>query len=441
MARFDTGSSKVQRHSPDVWNLEGVNSKQEETATMKEPWRSPKHFVSPLNYLPEVTGDFRLAKKVKIHDVTLRDGEQETGIALPKDDKIRLAEALAEAGVDRIEAGMPAVSKQDEAAIREIVKRNLGPEIFSFCRCVMDDVKLAVDCGVKGIVIEIPASEHIIEYAYGWPLSKAIDLSVRATAYAHEQGLYVSFFTIDATRAKLDWLLQIIQKVAEEGHMDSLTLVDTMGAASVPAVRYYVRYIKERVKQPLEGHFHNDFGLAVANSLAAVEEGVEVVHTTVLGMGERAGQAATEQVALGLELLYGVKTGVKLEKLKSLCCLASELTGHVMPANQPVAGADMFKLESGIPASWWVRVKDTHPTEVFPVLPSMLGHEEPQIVIGKGSGMDSVVLWLGQVGLEATPTQVTAITSAVKERSMQKKGLLDAAEFKQLAQQTMGTVK
>ena len=137
---------------------------------MTTPWKTDKYFVSPLNYLPEVTKDYHLPAKIKIHDITLRDGEQETGIALQKDDKVAIAEALAEAGVHRIEAGMPAVSKQDENAIREIVKRNLGPEIFAFCRCILDDVRLAADCGVSGVIVEIPSSEHIIEYGYQWPL-------------------------------------------------------------------------------------------------------------------------------------------------------------------------------------------------------------------------------------------------------------------------------
>jgi isopropylmalate/homocitrate/citramalate synthase len=293
-----------------------------------QPWKTDKYFVSPLNYLEEVTKEYKLPQKVKIHDITLRDGEQETGVALRKDDKIRIAEALAEAGVHRIEAGMPAVSKQDADAIREIVKRNLGPEIFGFCRCILDDVKLAADCGVSGVVVEIPSSEHIIKYAYQWPLEKAIDLSVQVTRYAHEMGLYVVFFTIDATRADFNWLLQIIEKVASEGHMDALTLVDTMGVASMGAIRYYVRNMKKRLGKPLEAHFHNDFGLANANSLAAVEEGAEVIHSTVLGMGERAGQASTEQIALALKLLYGMDTGVKLGK-------AGRLNPHCRRADRP----------------------------------------------------------------------------------------------------------
>ena len=141
----------------------------------KTPWKTDHWFVSPWNYVKEVTEDFHPPKKVKIHDITLRDGEQQAGIIFKKDDKIRIAEKLAEAGVHRIEAGMPAVSPPDEAAIKEIVKRDLGPEIFCFCRCMVDDVKRAVDCGVKGIVIEIPTSAHQTEKAYKWPLEKWVE--------------------------------------------------------------------------------------------------------------------------------------------------------------------------------------------------------------------------------------------------------------------------
>lgn len=408
---------------------------------MGQPWKTDKYFVSPLNYLEEVTKEYKLPQKVKIHDITLRDGEQETGVALRKDDKIRIAEALAEAGIHRIEAGMPAVSKQDADAIREIVKRNLGPEIFGFCRCILDDVKLAADCGVSGVVVEIPSSEHIIKYAYQWPLEKAIDLSVQVTRYAHEMGLYVVFFTIDATRADFNWLLQIIEKVASEGHMDALTLVDTMGVASMGAIRYYVRNMKKRLGKPLEAHFHNDFGLANANSLAAVEEGAEVIHSTVLGMGERAGQASTEQIALALKLLYGMDTGVKLEKLAGLTRTVAELTGHVAPLNQPVAGYAMYQIESGIPAAWWLRCKDEHPTEVFGILPSLIGQKEPEIVLGKGSGADSVLYWLRKIGMDATPEQALDIAMLVKEKAMEKKGLVNEDEFRQIATEYLAAAK
>jgi isopropylmalate/homocitrate/citramalate synthase len=391
--------------------------------------------VSPLNFVEEVKTESKPPNKVRFHDITLRDGEQQTGIALRCDEKIQIAEKLAEAGVQRIEAGMPAVSEQDERAIREIVKRNLGPEIFGFCRCIVDDVRLAADCGVTGVVVEIPSSEHIIEYAYQWPLSKAIDLSVKATRYAHELGLYVVFFTIDATRAKLDWLLELVERVADEGHMDALALVDTMGVTAPPAIRYYVRRIQERIEKPLEAHFHNDFGLANANTLAAVEEGVGVIHSTVLGIGERAGQASTEQLALALELLYGIDTGINLVDLYELGRLVADLTGSAVPVSQPVIGSGIYQVESGIPATWWLRVRDTHPTEAFPVLPALLGRQDVEVVLGKGSGIDSVDAWLHRIGMEASPEQIAQLIVLVKEKSMEKKGLLSQEEFQEIAVQ------
>ena len=247
-----------------------------------------------------MNSDFKFAKKIEFHDVTLRDGEQQTGVIFTKDDKIRIAEGLAEAGVHRIEAGMPVVSPSDAAAIKEIVKRNLGPKIFAFSRCMVDDVKRAVDCGVKGVVMEVPSSEHIIKYAYKWSMEKAIDLSIESTKYAHEQGLEVVFFPIDFSRAEMNWVLDLITRVANEGHMDALALVDTFGVLTPHAIQYFVRSVKARINKRLEAHFHMDFGMGVANTILALAEGVEVVHSTVLGLGERAGNVPMEDTAMAL---------------------------------------------------------------------------------------------------------------------------------------------
>jgi isopropylmalate/homocitrate/citramalate synthase len=405
---------------------------------MKTPWKSDDYFVSPLNYADEVISNFELPREVKIHDVTLRDGEQQTGIAFTMDEKLAIAEKLAEAGVSRIEAGMPAVSKQDEAAIREIVKRNLGPEIFSFCRCREDDVRLAVDCGVTGAIIEIPSSEHMIKYAYQWSLSKAIDLSVKATRLAHELGLYVVFFTIDATRASLDWLVDLMRKVAKEGYMDSLALVDTQGVTSTPASRYYVRSLKQHFEQPLEAHFHNDFGLANANSLAAVEEGATVVHSTVLGMGPRAGQTSTEQIALALELLYGIETGIKLDRLYDLGNFMAEIAPHTIPSNQPVVGKWVYKLESGMPAQWWSQIRENYPTAFYGLLPSVMGQPDVEVVLGKGCGTYTIKHWLEKVGLEIPSEEtILKLVFLVKDRVMEKKTLLTEEEFRQIAESVL----
>ncbi len=404
---------------------------------MSQPWKTEKWFTSPWNFLDEVRGNFAFPKQLKIHDMTLRDGEQQTGIELRKDEKVRIAEKLAEVGVHRIEAGMPAVSKQDEAAIREIVKRKLGPEIFAFSRCVVDDVKLAADCGVTGIVVEIPSSRHLIQYAYQWPVEKAVEQSVKATSLAKELGLYTAFFTIDASREDLDWLLDLIEKVATDGHMDSLVLVDTMGVCTPPAIEYFVRKTRERIKKPLEAHFHNDFGLAVANTLTALACGVEVAHTAICGTGERAGSAALEDVVVALLTLYGVDLGMRCDKLYELAQLTVELTGHRLPQNKSIVGDKLFNIESGIVATWISRCQGPLATEVFPLHWELLGQPGPQVVLGKGSGKDSILAWLNKIGVKASDQDVDRLLVLVKDKAMEKRDLLNEEEFRDLTRQVL----
>ena len=264
------------------------------------PWKSKNWYVSQWNYENEVTKDFKFAKNIKVHDITLRDGEQQTGIIMTKDDKIRIAEGLAEAGVHRIEAGMPIVSPSDAEAIKEIVKRNLGPQIFAFSRCMKEDVQRAIDTGVNGVVMEIPSSQHMVDLAYKWPMEKAIETSIEATKFARDNGLEVVFFPIDFSRSEMTWVLNLIERVATEGHMDALALVDTFGVVSPHAMQYFVRQVKKRINKRLEAHFHQDFGMGVANTIMALAEGVEVMHTTVLGVGERARNTPMEETVMAL---------------------------------------------------------------------------------------------------------------------------------------------
>ena len=396
----------------------------------KTPWKTENWFVSPWNFEEEVTQGFTPPKKVKIHDITLRDGEQQAGIIFTKDDKIRIAEKLAEVGVHRIEAGMPAVSPRDEAAIKEIVKRDLGPEIFCFCRCMVDDVKRAADCGVKGIVIEIPASAQLIEQAYRWPLEKAIDLSIKATAFAKEQGLYTVFFTIDATRSDITWLLDLVDRVSKEGHMDAFTLVDTFGVLSPHGARYFTEKVKERVKKPLEIHFHSDFALGVANTIMALLAGAEVIHSTVTGIGERAGNAPMEETALALLTMYGINVGIDYSKMNELSKLVQTLSGTAVPANRPFIGEGAYTIESGIVTGWYRQAFEKNPTTVFPVHPKFVGHEEPKIVMGKKSGADNIEIWKKKLGINLSDEEGMAVLQEVKLKSHDLKRTLTEAEFK-----------
>lgn len=402
-----------------------------------EPWKTDQWFVSPWNFAAEVCAGLRFPSQVKIHDITLRDGAQQAGVVFTKDEKIRIAEKLAEAGIQRIEAGMPAVSPSDDAAIREIVKRNLGPQIFAFSRCMVDDVKRAVDTGVKGVVMEVPSSSHIVEKAYQWSLEKAIDTSVRLTSYAHSQGLEVVFFPIDFTRAEIHWVLDLIIRVAREGHMDALALVDTFGVTSPHAMQYLVREVRKRIDKRLEAHFHMDFGMGVANTIMAVAEGVEVIHSTVLGLGERAGNTPMEETVLALLTMYGVDCGIRYDKLYGLAQMVHEMSGHPIATNRPVVGPNLFDIESGIIASWWKNCGATDPTEVFPYLWEVVGGNPGRVVMGRGSGLDSVKLWLEKLDRKATNEQVGQILVEVKNFGYAHKRLLTEDEFSTIADQVL----
>ncbi len=390
--------------------------------------------MSFYNYSEEVRSQFRdLAPTVRFHDITLRDGEQQANIIFRKDEKIRIAQKLDEAGVDRIEAGMPSVSKQDMEAITKITHLGLTSKIYTFARCIKSDVDLALKCDADGIMMEVPSSDHLIKYGYGWSEERALRASIEATEYAHEHGLPVTFFTIDSTRASFDIFWRLVNAVATEGYMDALTLVDTFGVASPHAISFFVRKVKEKlgVRRPLEIHVHNDFGLAVANTIAAVMEGVDTVHTTVNGIGERSGNASTEEVAMALKLLYGVGSNIKYDKLRPLSKLVQELSLIKMPPQKPITGDNLFTTESGIIAGWWSRLEELNmPLEMFPFLPSFAGHEgNVNVVLGKKSGRDSITFKAKKLNISVPDDKIDKVLERVKATSEEKKRILTDQEF------------
>lgn len=405
------------------------------------PWMQENWFTSPWNFAPEAMKDFSFAKKIKFHDVTLRDGEQQAGLIFNKEQKIALADKMAEMGMHRIEAGMPAVSAQDREAIIEIAKRHEGPgepEIFAFARCMKADVLKAVDCGVKGIVVEIPASEHMVKYAYKWEYEKAIDLAVEATLCAKEHGLYTVFFTIDGTRTEMETYFNLVSRVANEGHMDSLAVVDTMGGLAPHACNYLIKKIKTVIDKPLEVHFHDDFGCGAANTLMALSAGAEVAHTSISGIGERAGNAAYEDIALSLLTMYGVDTGLKYDKMYELSEMMRKFCGHTIPSNRCIVGPTLADIESGIVADWWVNANAEHPLEVSPYLYSLVGHPDAKVVIGKMSGIPTVDIYLDQLGLTCDDKdQKMEIVQAIKAKAFEKHDLLTVGEFADIAHKVL----
>lgn len=407
-------------------------------AEAQTPWKTDRWFTSPWNHDEEVASGYAFPDEIQIHDVTLRDGEQQSGVVFTMDEKIRIAESLAEAGVHRIEAGLPAVSAEDEKAVRAIAARGLPSEVYAFSRCMVDDAKRAVDCGVSGVVMEIPSSRHLIELGYRWSVERAIDLSVEATNYAHEQGLKVAFFPIDATRADMADYLDLMERVARDGHMDSFVLVDTFGVLAPHAVQRFAQVTRDRLQVPLETHFHMDYSLGVANSLLAAAAGATTIQTTVAGLGERAGNTPMEETVLALLTLYNRDIGIKTEKLTALAHMVGEISGVRQPSNRPVTGDRLFDIESGIIATWFRNARDTDVTEAVPFLPSLVGQSGPAIVYGKGSGIDSVAEALEQLGLEADEAQRLEILEELKVAAIRRHELLTLSEVEAVARDVLG---
>ncbi len=396
---------------------------------VSEPWHTGSWFTSPWNHADEVRSQLAFAPQVEIHDVTLRDGEQQAGVSFTADDKVRIAHALAEAGVHRIEAGLPAVSAEDFSAVKRIASMGLPSKIYAFSRCTVEDVDRAIDCGVHGVVMEIPSSRHLIELGYKWSVDRAIDLSVTATLRAHQAGLRVSFFPIDATRASVADYLDLVERVATDGHLDSLGLVDTFGVLTPQAVAQFVNASRERLGTSLEAHFHMDYGLGVANSLIAAASGVGVIQTTVSGIGERAGNTPMEEVVLALLTLYDLDLGIATEKLTGLARLVAQLSGVEQPSNRAVTGTRLFDVESGIIANWVTNVRAVDRTEAVPYLPELVGQTGPNIVLGKGSGLDNVNDWIGRLGLSVDEARRADLLQEVKRFGLEHKRLLTDEDF------------
>jgi isopropylmalate/homocitrate/citramalate synthase len=404
---------------------------------MDQPFKTDKWFTSPWCYLPEVKQNEHFAPKVKIHDVTLRDGEQQTAVVFRREEKVAIAKQLDALGIHRIEAGMPAVSPQDKAAIADIAALGLKAEVFAFSRCIPEEIKVVKEVGCQGVVVEIPASDHMIKHAYGWSLDRAMKSSIDTTLAAKEAGLYTVFFTIDATRTELNRFLDIVDQVATEGHMDALTMADTMGVCTPDAIGHAVRKVIDRLKKPVEIHCHQDFGLGVANTIAALAAGASVAHTTVTGLGERAGNVPMEEVVMSLLCLHGLNLGIRTEKFCELSKFVLDLAKVSQPPNRPIVGEKLYEVESGIIAGWVRLARKEHPLEYVPFVPELVGQKPVSIVLGKNSGPPSMEEWCEKLGVTATDEERMAMLQQVKAKSFEKKDLLTTDEFKEIVNRVL----
>lgn len=382
-------------------------------------------WVSPFNYYEEVQASIKAAKKVEIHDATLRDGEQTPGVVFTVDDKIRISEKLNDVGIERIEAGMPAVSKDDYKAVKAICGRNLNSKIFTFARALKEDIDMAVDCGAYGVVIEVPIGYPKLKYQFNWTWENVLEKSCSCINYAKSQGLYVVYFPYDTTRAREEDLTQLMGGIMESSPPDSVGVVDTMGCAMPQTIEFLVKKMRKLTNGlPIEVHTHNDFGMAVATELAGVAAGAEVIHSCVNSLGERTGNAATEELAVGLKILMGLDNDYKLNELISLSELVENISGVPIAVNKPVVGKRNYTRESGIGVDLVIK----EPLAMFATDPAIFGRSA-DIVLGKKSGKTSIEYYLEKLNLKVDDECIGEILDAVKRMGMEKRRLIKVDEF------------
>ena len=405
---------------------------------MSEPYyRENEWWVSPYNYAPEVRAQFALPARVSLHDATLRDGEQTPGVVFSIADKIAIAEKLAEIGVDRIEAGMPAVSEQDFEAIKQISKLGLKSKIYTFARAINADIDKAVECGCHGVIVEVPIGYPKLKYQFKWTWEDVLKKSVGVINHAKASGLHVVYFPYDTTRAREEDLRNLLTRIMQEAPPDAVGVVDTMGCALPEAIKYMVRLVKSLTKLPVEVHTHNDFGMAVATELAGVEAGAECVHSCANGLGERTGNAALEELIVALHVLYGYQTQYNLSKLPELGELVSRISRFPTAVNKPILGDRNFTRESGIGVDLVVK----EPLAMFGTHPALTGRRG-EVVLGKKSGKASITYNLEQLGITGTDDEaVSEMLRRVKEKGIEKRGLLTPDEFRDIADSVLGAVR
>ncbi|MGE5633407.1 MAG: LeuA family protein [Caulobacteraceae bacterium] len=385
-------------------------------------------WLSNYNEMPDVKKELAgMKKKIKIYDTTLRDGEQSIGVSMNAQDKLKIAKRLAKAGVDRIEAGFPASSEEDRIAVEKIVKEVKGPEIWGFGRCVVNDVKIIAETGVKYTICETYTSPQKMK---AWDATEEVVLKrIRdAISCAKQENLYTAFFAVDATRANPEFLKKAYQTAVKDCGADEIVLVDTLGVATPEAMAYLTKLVKSWVDVPVAVHCHNDFGLATACTIACLKAGADSAHVTVNGLGEKTGNADIAELAIALHGLYGIETNLKLEELQGLSKLVEEISHVPVSPMRPVVGDKVFTRESGLVVAQML----AYPPSVEGYAPEVVGRKR-EVSLGKKSGKKSIEFALEQVKIKVESDKIDTLLTEVKEFSTKKRGSVSFEEFKSMA--------
>jgi 2-isopropylmalate synthase len=357
---------------------------------------------------------------VRVFDTTLRDGEQTPGISLTAEEKVKIARQLDKLGVDAIEAGFPIASKGERESVAAVAEAGLSCEIVGLARASRSDIDAALESKVGCIHIFLATSDLHLKYKLKLTRQEVLDKITDSITYAKSHNKIVEYSAEDATRTDLTFLKEAYQ-AAESAGADRINIPDTVGVASPQTIAHITRELASSVKIPISIHCHDDYGLAVANSLAAVEAGATQVHVTMNGLGERAGNTSLEELVMSLHQLYSRKTNVKTTLLYETSRLVSALTGIRVQPNKAVVGDNAFGHESGIHTHGITEM----PLTYEPYDPAEVGRRR-WFQAGKHAGAHGISVQLAEAGYFPDKGQLTEIVSRVKDIGDKGKTVTDA---------------
>jgi len=373
------------------------------------------YYVSPFNKLV----DLKFPDDITVYDTTLRDGEQTPGVCLRTPEKLRIAKKLDELGIHQIEAGFPVVSNEEKRSIKAIVKEDLNADILVLSRTKKEDIDTAIDCDVDGIITFMGTSQIHLDHKMKMSQEEILNVCMKSIEHAKDHGLFVAFSAEDATRTDLNFLKKIYKR-AEDYGVDRVHIADTVGAISPQGMNYLVTELRSTLNTDIALHCHNDFGMALSNSISGLLAGANAISTTVNGIGERAGNASLEEVVMALKIIYDVDLGFNIKLFYELSKLVEELTSLRISETKPIVGKNVFRHESGI----HVDAVLEEPLTYEPFLPELIGHQR-RIVLGKHSGCRAVKAKLDECGIEVTRDELCQIVEKVKNQREKGKYIND----------------
>ena len=355
------------------------------------------------------------AHPIAFWDETLRDGEQMPGVHFSPEEKLQIAELLSDVGVAVIDAGIPVVSEEETAAVSRLAHAGLKAKILASARTVPRDVEAVINSGATHAAIFVAASQVHLRYKLKMTQDEVRKASLASVRRAKEAGLHVAFVTEDTVRAPFHFVARLYNEIQEAG-ADRLVVADTVGVMTPLTFRWWLKEFRRLVPaRDLSVHCHNDFGLATANTLTALESGVTAPHTCVNGIGERSGNAAFEEVAFLLEKLFGVPTGLKLERIFELSRLVEELSGVPIAANKALVGYNSFSHEAGIHTHGIL----AHTLTYEPMQPEAIGRQR-QMILGKHTGKAALAEKLKERGVTPSDPLLLELLRRVKETSQSR---------------------